>query len=76
MRRVIYKAPKLIGKQWELVDQSEAKFHQFSVDYEEFETGPGNYAAAIIELPTGEVKVIRADLIRFIDNVLPEAKNV
>ena len=45
--------------------RGEAIFHQFGVDYEEFETGPGNYSTAIIELPDGTVKNIPVENIAF-----------
>jgi len=45
--------------------KGEAIFHQFGVDYEEFETGPGNYSTAIIELPDGTVKNIPVENIEF-----------
>ena len=44
-----------------------ALFHQFGTDYEEFETGPGNFSTAIIELPDGSVKNIEVSLIKFIN---------
>ncbi len=40
-------------------------FHQFGSDFEEFETGPGNYTTAIIELPDGTIITPLAELIRF-----------
>ena len=42
-------------------------FHAWGVDYEEFETGAGNFSTAIVELENGEVINERADLIRFDD---------
>lgn len=36
-----------------------AKFHQWGVDYEEFETGPGNASVAIIETSEGAVKTVQ-----------------
>lgn len=44
----------------------QALFHQFGVDYEEFEAGPGNFTAAVIEWPEGQVELVRADRIRFL----------
>lgn len=44
-----------------------AMFHQFGSDYEEFETGAGNYSTAIIEYIGGTVEMVRADFIQFID---------
>lgn len=48
------------------VDCGEAIFHQFGVDYEEFEGGPGNFSTAIIELPDGTVKNIPVELVEFL----------
>ena len=48
-------------------DLGPAQFHQWGVDYEEFEGGPGNYSTAIIEWADGTVDNVRADMIRFTD---------
>lgn len=40
-------------------------FHKWGCDYEEFETGPGNYSTAIIEMPDGAVKNVPVELIVF-----------
>ena len=53
--------------EWKDVEIGEATFHGFGVDVEEFENGPGNYSAAIVEWPDGRVEMIRADKIRFLD---------
>ena len=45
----------------------EAMFHQFGVDYEEFECGPGNYSTAIIEWPSGAIENLPVHLVRFIE---------
>lgn len=72
MRKVIWSAnvsvPSVGGGRsvWVLEEQGEALFHQFGVDYEEFESGAGNFSTAIIELPDGSIKNIRAEQIRFI----------
>lgn len=42
-------------------------FHGFGVDYEEFESGPGNFSTAIVEMPDGTVKNVPADMIKFRD---------
>lgn len=43
-------------------------FHCWSVHYEEFETGPGNYAVGIVEDEEGRVHVIHdPSKIKFID---------
>jgi hypothetical protein len=44
----------------------EATFHTFGVEYEEFETGPGNYSTAIIEKDDGTVKNVPVEMITFI----------
>ncbi len=43
-------------------------FHQWGVNYEEFETGPGNYTVAIVELLDGKVKEVTPDLIQFVES--------
>jgi hypothetical protein len=40
-------------------------FHQWGVDYEEFESGPGNYSTAIIEMPDGSVRSVPVEMIKF-----------
>ena len=69
MRKVIYSQYQQVkpGEQWVLVEIGEALFHQFGVDYEEFQSGAGNFSTAIIELADGKVIQVRADHIRFID---------
>lgn len=44
----------------------EAIFHQFGCTFCEFDTGPGNYSTAIIELDDGKVLNIDAENIKFI----------
>ena len=68
MRKVIYSEYKWSPevKRNVKVEVGEAVFHQFGVEYEEFEGGPGMYSTAIIELPDGSVLNIPAALIRFV----------
>jgi len=40
-------------------------FHQFGCDYEEFESSPGNFSTAIVEMPDGSVKNVPVELIVF-----------
>ena len=47
-------------------EQGEALFHGWGVNYEEFESGAGNFSTAIIELEDGTVKNIPAEQVRFI----------
>jgi hypothetical protein len=42
-------------------------FHQWGVDYEEFETGPGNFSVGIIETVDGKVHMPFASDIVFLD---------
>lgn len=44
-----------------------AWFHQWGVNYEEFETGPGNFSVAIVEDAHGKVHTFPADRITFLD---------
>lgn len=54
------------GKREELPPVT-GKFHQWGVDYEEFETGPGNFSVAIVELPDGTVNTFEASYVKFLD---------
>lgn len=58
-------------REWKMVEKGEALFHSFGADFEEFENGPGNFSAAIVEWPSGQIELVRADRIRF---VTPNAK--
>jgi hypothetical protein len=42
------------------------EFHQWGIDYEELETGPGHFSTAIVEMDDGTVKNVCADLIVFL----------
>jgi len=41
-------------------------FIQYSMGYEEFETGPGNFATAIVELDDGSVLNEMVEFIKFV----------
>lgn len=41
-------------------------FHQFGIDFEEFDEGPGNYTTAIVEMPDGTVKSLAVEMIIFL----------
>jgi hypothetical protein len=41
-------------------------FHQFGVDHEEYDNGPGNFTTAVVEMPDGTVQNIAVDLIVFV----------
>lgn len=54
---------------WQTREFELGYFHQWSVSYEEFETGPGNYSVAIVELPDGQIITPPADYITFLEPV-------
>lgn len=70
MKRVRVSARKPFNRNdrtvWETVPDGEASFHQWGVDYEEFENGPGNYSVAIIERDNGKIETVRPEMIEFI----------
>lgn len=45
----------------------EGMFHQWASDFIEFETGPGNYTVALIELDDGRIVKGAADTVVFLD---------
>lgn len=53
------------SRKWRLEEKGEATFCQFGCNYEEFETGPGNFTTAIIRLDDGAMKNIPVEHIRF-----------
>lgn len=69
MRKVlVYKWEKVAGKShYDKIKDFEGLFHQFGCDYEEFETGLGNFTTAIVEKRNGEVVNIEVALIKFLD---------
>jgi len=57
---------------WEIKEKGIAVFHAFGVNYEEFESGPGNFSTAIVEFPDGKVQNVPVGMVRFIDAALTE----
>jgi len=55
------------GRRTGLEDAVEGKFHGWGVEYEEFESGPGNYTVAIIEMSDGSIQTLAPFLVRFLD---------
>ncbi len=47
------------------VEDGEAEFHQWGMDYEEFDSGAGNFSTAIIERVDGKVENVPAEMIEF-----------
>lgn len=54
---------------WENREQVpvEGLFHGWGHNYEEFESGPGNYTTAIIELDDGRVVEAAPNTVQFLD---------
>ena len=44
------------------------KFHKWGDAYEEFESGPGNFTVALVELPDGTIEEVQPKNIKFIDD--------
>jgi hypothetical protein len=64
---------KVFKRQWvagqltsSKIENGEGLFVKYSVDYEEFESGPGHFPVAIVEMPNGTVKSLPVDLIQFL----------
>ena len=63
---VIYEWQRVKGASHsEKVCVGNGTFHQFGLDYEEFENGAGNYSTAIVEMPDGSVKNVPVENIVF-----------
>lgn len=41
-------------------------FAQYGVDYEEFESGAGNFSTAIVEMHDGRVRNVPVEMIKFV----------
>ncbi|MFV0422146.1 hypothetical protein [Oleidesulfovibrio sp.] len=52
----------------------EGVFHCWGAEFEEFESGPGNYTVAVVEHSDGTVKLYPPEAIRFVDK--PENDSV
>lgn len=63
---VVYEWQRVKGQShYDKVCVGNGIFHQFGVDYEEFESGPGNFSTAIIEMPDGSIKNVPVELVVF-----------
>jgi hypothetical protein len=51
-------------------------FRKWGCDYQEFESGPGNYSTAIVEMEDGSVLNVSADLIEFQDRLFSQVHEV
>jgi hypothetical protein len=63
---IVFKYERDQAQKWQKVEDGTALFHQWGVDYEEFETGPGNYSVAIVERPDGSIENVQPEMVRFI----------
>ncbi len=63
---VVYKWQQIEGSpKFEKVLDGHGMFHQFGSDYEEFETGPGNFTTAVVEMSDGSVKNVPVEMVVF-----------
>ncbi len=56
------------GARTGIEDAAEGKFHGWGVEYEEFESGPGNFSVAIVEMADGTIQTLMPWAIRFLDS--------
>ena len=52
---------------WEKEFSKEGKFHQWASNYEEFESGAGNFTVGLVELTTGEIESVFPSNLKFVD---------
>ena len=50
----------------------EGSFHGWFQNYEEFESGPGNYPVAIVEEPSGKIRLCHAESVTFLNPITAE----
>jgi len=53
----------------ERVFEREGVFHKWGCSFEEFDTGPGNFSTAIIELSDGSIKEYEPEMVEFMEPV-------
>ena len=66
MRTVRGKIYEKVNDKWEKVEVI-GLFHLWGSAYEQFESGPGNYTTAIIELPGGRIVTSSPEDVHFLD---------
>ena len=68
MRKVkVYKYEQAVGKTYHhKIDDGEATFHRWGINYDELENGAGSYSTAIIERQDGSVENVEVSMIQFI----------
>lgn len=52
-----------------------AEFIKWSCDHEEYDSGPGHYPVAVVKHESGQVAVIHASLVRFVDPFPPDPED-
>ena len=63
---IVYEWQRLKGNtNYDKVCIGNGIFHQFGCAYDEFETGPGNYSTAIVEMPDGSIKNVPVEMVMF-----------
>lgn len=65
MRNVLIKKWDPINRKYEEEFSTQGIFHQWAPMYEEFESGPGNYTVALVELYDGIVVEVPPKCIKF-----------
>jgi len=53
---------------WEPGFSRDGTFHQWAPGYEEFESGPGNYTVALVEIADGTIEEVLPTHIKFIND--------
>lgn len=56
-----------------IVTKVQGLFHQWGNEYEELDTGPGNYSVGLVELQDGKMETFIPERIRFTSSE-PESK--
>ncbi|WP_176257447.1 hypothetical protein [Pseudomonas sp. R16(2017)] len=56
------------GRRTGLEEAAEGTFHGWGVEFEDFESGIGNYSVAIVEMADGTVQTLMPWAIRFLDS--------
>ena len=70
MRRVTVLERVLVEKKWTTQTRCHGHFHEWGVDYEEFDANAGMYTVAIVELFDGQVITVLPNLIQFVEPTL------
>ena len=56
-----------VVKKENVKDEFEGKFHCWGAEFEEFDSGPGNYTVAIVEDEKGQIFKVDPDHIQFLE---------